>query len=32
MSTTVLVTITAGQATARDIENEFRLKVGPTSS
>jgi hypothetical protein len=32
MSTTALITITAGQANARDIENEFRLKAGPNSS
>lgn len=31
MSTTALITITAGQANARDIENEFRLKAGPNS-
>jgi predicted Zn-ribbon and HTH transcriptional regulator len=32
MSTTALITITAGQANARDIENEFRLKAGPNST
>lgn len=32
MATTALIIITAGQATARDIENEFRLKAGPNSS
>jgi hypothetical protein len=32
MSTTALVTVTAGQASARKIENEFKLKAGPNSS
>ena len=32
MSTTALITITAGQANARDMENEFKLKAGPTST
>jgi hypothetical protein len=32
MSTTALVTVTSGQATARQIENEFKLKAGPNSS
>jgi hypothetical protein len=32
MSTTALVTVTARQATARQIENEFKLKAGPNSS
>jgi hypothetical protein len=31
-ATTALTTVTAGQATARDIENEFRLKARPNSS
>jgi hypothetical protein len=32
MSTTALVTVTSGQATARQIENEFKMKAGPNSS
>jgi hypothetical protein len=32
MATMALITITAGQGTARDIENDFRLKAGPNSS
>lgn len=32
MSTTVLITITSGQATARQIENEFKLKARPNST
>jgi hypothetical protein len=32
MSTIALVTVTSGQATARQIENEFKLKAWPNSS
>jgi hypothetical protein len=32
MSTTAMVTIISGQANARDIKNEFRLKASPNSS
>jgi hypothetical protein len=32
MSTTALVTVTSGQATARQNENEFKMKAGPNSS
>jgi hypothetical protein len=32
MSTTALITVTVGQANARQIENEFRLKAGPNST
>jgi hypothetical protein len=32
MSNVALVTVTSGQATARQIESEFKLKVGPNSS
>jgi hypothetical protein len=32
MSSTALITITAGEATGREIENEVKLKAGPNSS
>lgn len=32
MSTTTPVIITSSQATARDVENEFRMKAGPNST
>lgn len=32
MSSTALITITAGEANGREIESEFKLKAGPNSS
>jgi hypothetical protein len=32
MSNTALITITEGVATAKQVENEFKLKAGPAST